>query len=180
MLKTNQHDELRDEISRAEARHELSEFHALNFHALLAIIEGSDLAIDYLEMADASAGSPYELALVSESFAVYDLSNGNALSAARRCLNTLSHIQQTEGLWSRLLLALYRLGDVEAIDVTLEGFTKLDEESHGRLIDLISIEPDLSEIRQRPAFQQLIARRHVSQPHAALTNHDPPDRRLLA
>src|SRR6185436_6118382 len=51
LLDTGRYEELRDELARAELAGQLSEFHALNLHAILAVTEGSESASDYLEMA---------------------------------------------------------------------------------------------------------------------------------
>src|SRR5580765_6432283 len=61
-LKTHQHAEFRHELARAELSGEISEFYALSFQAVLAMAEGSELATEYLEMAEAVASSPYERA----------------------------------------------------------------------------------------------------------------------
>jgi hypothetical protein len=61
----------------------------------------------------------------------------------------------------RLLIALYRLGDVDAVDTTLQRFTNLDDESHDRLIDLLSSDPELREVRTRPAFTRLVLSRSL-------------------
>jgi hypothetical protein len=55
-----------EELLRAELAGELSEFEALRRQAVLAMAEGSALAIEYLEMAEAAAASPEERALVAE------------------------------------------------------------------------------------------------------------------
>jgi len=162
LLRTRRYEELRDELVRAELAEELSEFHALNFHAILAMVEGSGFASDYLEMAEAVATSPHERAVLAETLAAYDLLRGNPSAAAERCLAALDHVCQTEGLWNNLLLALYRLGDVEALDATLRSFARLDDECTARLVKWLSTNPDLREIHTRPAFIELLNR------HAAM------------
>src|ERR1041384_2604142 len=152
-----QYDEFRVELARAELAHEISEFYALSFQAILAVTEGAEFARDYLEMAEAVASSPYELAIVAEGRAAYDLLRGNPFAAAERCLATLEHVHQTEGLWIKLLIALCRLGDTETIDATLRKFAELNDECTARLVGLLSSEPGLRDIHARPAFQQLLA-----------------------
>ena len=66
LLKARRYEELSAELARAELAQELSEFHALNFQAILSAIEGSEFASDYLEMAEAVASSPYERAVIAE------------------------------------------------------------------------------------------------------------------
>jgi hypothetical protein len=95
---------LRGELLRAELAGEISEFHALNFQAILAMAEDSGHAGDYLEMAEAIASSPHEQAIVAEHRTTYDLLQGDPLTAARRCLSALEHVCQTEALWRNLLV----------------------------------------------------------------------------
>jgi hypothetical protein len=81
--------ELREELASAEIAGEISEFCALTCQAILAVVEGSGFANDYLEMAEAVASSPYELAIIAESLATYDSSRENPSTAAERCLAIL-------------------------------------------------------------------------------------------
>ena len=125
----------------------------------MAVVEGSEFASDYLEMAETVASSPYELAVLAESLAAHDLLQGKPLAAAERCLITLDQVCQTEGLWINLLIALYRLGDMGTIDATLQSFAQLNDEYTVRLVRLLSSEPDLREVCLRPAFRLLMTRR---------------------
>jgi len=156
-LRTRRYDEFRGELARAEIAEELSEFYVLNYQATLAVAEGSGFAGEYLEMAEMVASSPYELAVIAETRAAYDLRQGNPVIAAERCLTTLEHVHQTEGLWTHLLIALLHLGEVETIDATLQRFTQLNDECTARLVGVLSSEPGLHDVRARPAFQQLLA-----------------------
>jgi tetratricopeptide (TPR) repeat protein len=164
-LRTHRHEEFRDELARAEMAGELSEFYVLNFQAILAVMEDSEFANDYLEMAEAVAASPYELAVIAENRAAHDLLRGNPVAAAEHCLATLDHVHQTEGLWNNLLIALYRLGDTEAVDATLRSFTRLNDECTARLVALLSSEPDLRDVRTRPAFRELLNRPTTTEAH---------------
>lgn len=155
-LKQSRYAEFRHELARAELDGEISEFYALSFQAVLAMAEGSELAADYLEMAEAVASSPYEHAIIAEDRAAYDLLHDDPSAAAERCLATLDRVHQTEGLWVNLLIALYRLGQVETIDATLRCLTQLDGECTTRIVGLVSTDPDLRDVRARPAFQQLL------------------------
>lgn len=157
-LQARRYDAFRDELARAELAGEISEFYALNYQAILAVVEQSEFASDYLEMARAAASSPYELAVIAENRAAHDLLQGDPLAAATHCLATLDHVYQTEGLWNNLLIALYRLGEVEAIDATLRSFTRLNDECTARLVRVLSSDPDLREVRARPAFRELLDR----------------------
>jgi hypothetical protein len=157
-LRTHRHAEFRHELARAELAGEISEFYALSFEAVLAMAEGSELAAEYLEMAEAVASSPYERAIIAEDRAAYDLLHDNPSAAAARCLATLDQVHQTEGLWVSLLIALYRLGKVATIDATLRRLTRLDGECTTRIVGRLSIDPDLHGVRSRPAFQQLVGR----------------------
>jgi hypothetical protein len=159
LLKTREYEEFRSELAQAEMAGEISEFYALNSQAILAVVEGSVFANEYLEMAEAVASSPYELAVIAENRAAYDLLQGNPLAAAEHCLVTLEHVHQTEGLWNNLLIALYRLGDVATIDATLRSFTQLSDECAARLVGVLASEPDLREVRGRPAFKELLNKR---------------------
>jgi hypothetical protein len=158
-LEARRYDEFRGEVARAELAGDISEFYALSFQAVLAMAEGSELASEYLEMAEAVASSPYELAIIAEDRAAYDLLQGDPFAAAERCLATLDHVHQTEGLWVNLLIALYRLGKVDTIDATLRRLTRLDGECTARILGLLSTDPDLRDVRARPAFKQLLERR---------------------
>jgi len=158
LLKTQQYEQIGDELDRAEMAEEIPEFYILDFRAILAMVDGSELASDYLEMAEAVAASPRELAIAAEHRAAHELLRGDPLTAAKRCMVTLEQICQTEGLWNNLLIALYRLGEVEAIDATLRSFAQLSEECTTRLVRLLLSEPDLSEVRARPAFTNLLGR----------------------
>jgi hypothetical protein len=155
-LRTHRHAEFRHELARAELAGEISEFYALSFQAVLAMAEGSELAAEYLEMAEAVASSPYERAIIAEDRAAYDLLHDNPSAAAARCLATLDQVHQTEGLWVSLLIALYRLGKVATIDATLQRLTRLDGECTTRIVGRLSTDPDLHGVRARPAFQQLL------------------------
>jgi hypothetical protein len=124
LLKGSRHEEFRCELTRAESKGEISEFYALSFHAILAIVEGSELASDYLEMAEAVAGSPYERLVATENWATYDLWHALPRAAVERCLATLDHLCQNEQLWKDLLIALCRLGDIESIEATLRSLTQ--------------------------------------------------------
>jgi len=159
LLRQRRYQEFREELARTELAEEISEFYVLNFHGLLAIVEGSEFASDYLEMAEAMASSPYETAILAESLAAHDLLRGNPLAAAERCLAILDHICQTEDLRINLLIALYRLGDMWTIDATLQNLAQLDDEYAARLVRALSSEPDLCEMCSRPAFRQLMTRR---------------------
>jgi hypothetical protein len=159
LLDSRRHDEFRDELARAELSGRISEFHALNFHAILAALEGSETAADYLDMAEVVASSPYELAVIAENRSAHELLQGDPLAAAERCVATLDHICQTEGLWINLLIALYRLGELDAIDATLRGFMRLNDECTARLIGRLSTEPDLRDLRTRSTFRQLMDQR---------------------
>lgn len=124
LLRGSRHDEFRGELARAEGAGEISEFYALSFHAILAIVEGSELASDYLEMAEAVASSPYERVVVAENWATFDLWQESPRAATERCLATLDHLYQNEHLWKDLLIALCRLGDIESIEATLRSLTE--------------------------------------------------------
>lgn len=159
LLKQRRYQELREELARAELAEEISEFYVLNFHGLLAIVEGSEFASDYLEMAETVASSHYEMAILAESLAAHDLLRGNPRAAAERCLATLDHVCQIEGLWIHLLIALYRLGDMGMIDATLRSLAQLNDDYVARLVRSLSSEPDLREVCSRPAFSELMTRR---------------------
>ena len=161
LLKMNRYFEFRSRLGHAELFGHISEFHGLNFRAILAVLEGSPHAVDYLDMAEAAARSPYERAMIAENRAAYDLLCGNPIEAAERCLVALDHICQTEGLWNNLIIALYRLGEVETVDATLRSFMRLDPECSRRLVGLLSSEPDLQEVRARPAFKELLRGRTI-------------------
>jgi hypothetical protein len=156
LSRARRYGELRDELARAEIAEEIPEFYALSFQAILAMSEGSELAGEYLEMAEAVAGSPYEAAIVAEHRAAHDLLQGNPFAAAERCLANLDYVCQTEELWNKLLIALHRLGEVETIDATLRSFARLSDECTARLVPMLLSEPELREVRTRPAFRELL------------------------
>jgi len=162
LLKTHQYKQIRHELDRAELAEDLPEFYILDLRAILAMLEGSDLAGDYLELAEAVAASPREVAIAAEHRAAHELQRGDPFAAAKRCMVTLERIWQTEGLWNNLLIALHRLGEVDTIDATLRSFARLNEECSARLVRLLLSEPDLREVRARPAFADLLERRIVA------------------
>jgi hypothetical protein len=125
-LSASRYDEFRDGLARAESEGELPEFYALSFHALLAMSERSELASDYLEMAEAVASSPYEKVIVAENRITYEVMQDSPRAAAERCRATLAHLQHNEHLWKDLLSALCRLGNMESIEATLRGLTEQD------------------------------------------------------
>ncbi|HEX3766219.1 MAG TPA: hypothetical protein VHW23_46320 [Kofleriaceae bacterium] len=172
-LKQCRYAEFRHALARAELDGEISEFYALSFQAVLAMAEGSELAADYLEMAEAVASSPYEQAVIAEDRAAYDLLHDNPSAAAERCLATLDRVHQTEGLWVHLLIALYRLGKVETIDATLRCLTQLDGECTTRIVGLLSTDPDLHDVRARPAFQQLLGQHPPAETSRSGPSGDP-------
>lgn len=159
LLKTRRYEEFREELARAEIAEEITEFHALNFQAILAMVEGSEHASDYLEMAEAVAASLCERAVLAESQAAHDLLHGNPFAAAERCLAAIDHVCQTEKLWCNLLIALNRLGEVKTIDAMLRSLARLDGECTARLMRLLLSESDLHDIRTRLAFKELLGRR---------------------
>jgi hypothetical protein len=78
LLTAGAYEPLRDALVHAELAGEISELHALNFHAMLAAIERSECARDYLEMAEAAAQTPSERAMVAETWATYRRSTDTA------------------------------------------------------------------------------------------------------
>lgn len=172
-LKQGRYAAFRHELARAELDGEISEFYALSFQAVLAMAEDSEHAADYLEMAEAVASSPYEQAIIAEDRAAYDLLHDDPSAAAERCLATLDRVHQTEGLWVNLLIALYRLGQVETIDATLRRLTRLDGECTTRIVGRLSTDPDLCDVRARPAFQQLLGQHMPCEANRAGPGGDP-------
>ncbi len=124
LLESSQYDAYRSELARAEVDGELSEFYALSYQAILAMTEGSELASDYLEMAEAAAASPYELVVAAENRTTYDLLEDTPRAAIERCLATLDNLDQNEHLWRDLLMAVCRLGDIDSIETTLRNLTE--------------------------------------------------------
>ena len=98
--------ELHRELARAELSGEISELEALGLQAILAMAAGSEFAVDYLEMADAVASSPQELALTARTRAMCELLRDHLPDPAARA----------ECLWSNLLFALSRVGNRDSID----------------------------------------------------------------
>jgi len=112
--------EFREELESAELAGEISEFCALTCQAILAIVEGSEFANDYLEMAEAVVSSPCELTTTTESLATYDSSQRNASTAVDRCLAALDHTFRLRSL-EQPIFKPYRLHQVEMIDVVLQS-----------------------------------------------------------
>jgi hypothetical protein len=156
LLKTRQYERFREELRQSEAAGELPEFYVLDFQAIVAMIEGTDLVNDYLEMAEAVAASPHEVAIVAEHRAAYGLLRGDPHSAVERCLATLDHDDRSGGLWTNLPVTPGHLGEVETIDAALQRFAPLDEECASRLLRLLSSEPELWEVHARPASRDLL------------------------
>jgi hypothetical protein len=108
------HDELHGEVARAELAGRISELHALGFHAILAMAEGSEFASDYLDMAELVASSPCERAAAAEWRATHDWLQANPL-AVTECCHAIGHHDRTVALGNDLLIALCRLGERETI-----------------------------------------------------------------
>jgi hypothetical protein len=94
LLQQARYAEFRAELARAELSRTLSELWVLSFHALLAILERSGFAPDYLEMAEVVAASPWEHAFLAEVWASHEMSQGDRVAAVGRCLDTLGQLQQ--------------------------------------------------------------------------------------
>jgi hypothetical protein len=155
LLENRHYHELCDELAQAEILEEISEFDALNLQAMLALIEGSEFAMEYLEMAEIVASTPRELAIVMESLAVHDLMQGSYLAAAERCVTTLEQVFQTEGLWVNLLIALARIGDMDTISLVLEKLVQLGEPGSAEVASWLFSEPDLRELCVQSASRLL-------------------------
>jgi hypothetical protein len=108
------YDEFHGEVARAELDGRISELHALGFHAILAMAEGSEFASDYLDMAELVASSPSELAAAAEWRATHDWLQANPHSGEERC-HAIDHHDRTMALGNDLLMTLCRLGEREAI-----------------------------------------------------------------
>lgn len=102
-------------LRRAELGGDLSEFCAVSLHAILEMSEQSDFAIDYLEMAEAVAVSPYERAIASETRMAYDWLKASPPSVLDGVAATLAHDGHTAMLWNRLVVALSCLGEPTVI-----------------------------------------------------------------
>lgn len=101
------------EIARAERDAEISEFHALACHALLAMAEGSGFAADYLEMAEAVAASASERAAVASARSAHDWIRARPSGTLRCLARALGHDHEARALWRHLQRALHRLGRLE-------------------------------------------------------------------
>jgi hypothetical protein len=159
LLARAEYTQFRRVLAHAELSNLLSQVYVLSFHALLAIIEGSDLARDYLEMAEAVARSPRERATLAESWATYELRRDNPAAAAQRCLSTLANVWQTEELWITLLVALDRMGDTAMIDATLRCFAVAEDATWARLVHSVSARAGLREVRKRSAYRDFVLRK---------------------
>ena len=65
--------QLERRLARAELDGEISEFCSLSLRSVVAMLEGSEFAADYLGMAEAVAVSPHERAFVTSTRLLYDL-----------------------------------------------------------------------------------------------------------
>jgi hypothetical protein len=139
-------DEFRRDLARAELAGEISEFHALVCHAILALADGSELAADYLMMAEAVAASPHERAVVAETRTTQDLQHDEPFAAAERCLTTLDRGCSTFGLWKNLLIALCRLGDTRTVHAALRRLAALDDAGTARLVDALACDLELLDL----------------------------------
>lgn len=106
--------ELYGYLADAEFRGELSEFYALAIQATLAISEKSEFSTDYLEMAEAVTSSHIERGIIAEIRVTYDWLKSKPNAATECFQETLGDDCQAGELWGRLLVALCRLGGVEA------------------------------------------------------------------
>lgn len=113
--------EFRSALANAELTEEISEFSALCFQAVLAIAEGSEFALDYLEMSSAAAASTSESTIVASIQNAYDLAQDDPDAASERCLTIIGQLCQTEELCRGLIIAVARLGDVKVISAVERG-----------------------------------------------------------
>ena len=84
------------EITQAELEGSISEFYALNFRAILGMIEESseEFVNHYLGMAELVASSPFELTIITENRSIYSSLQADSLTAAERCLACIERLCQ--------------------------------------------------------------------------------------
>ena len=111
--------EFRRELTRAELSGEISELCALSFQGVLAIVEGTPLVDDYLQMARSLALSTSEESLLRRIEVVHRLTQDSAPSAATQCIALIARLCSTPSLRHALSLALLSIGDQGAIDAVL-------------------------------------------------------------
>jgi hypothetical protein len=112
--------DLNGQLAHAEATGTLSEFDALAFQAVLAMAEGSEFAREYLDMAEAVAGSTYEQATIAEARATYELLRDNPPGRA-------VHAEQR---WRSVVAALCGIDDMATMDVILRALTDRASRGH--------------------------------------------------
>jgi hypothetical protein len=108
------------ELARAELVGTISEFQALSLQAVLAIAEESEFALEYLDMAEAVAGSPIELAALSGWRATFEWLQANPISHAE-CLGATSSQDESFAIDAELLIELCCAG---AADSSVAGNAK--------------------------------------------------------
>lgn len=132
LLASRRWQDLRVQITRAELDREISELHALCWHARLAVGERSAQVTDYLEMAMVVAGDPCERAVVEEVAASHELACGSPFAAAERCIPVLEHGWHAKGLWRQLAFALIQLGQLGVVDAMADRLRRLGSRSRHR------------------------------------------------
>ena len=135
----------------AELAGEITELGALVAHAIVSMAEGSDVAADYLEMAEAVASSPEERQLVFECRSSFRLLQPDSRSAAQQCVIFFDRFPP-HGLFKDLLLALCYL-DREAIDAALREAPTVDGPATRRLVTKLPslVGPHRRAVTLRPA-----------------------------
>jgi hypothetical protein len=93
------------ELARAELVGTISEFQALSLQAILAIAEESEFANEYLDMAEAVAVSPIELAAISGWRTTSEWLQANSISHAE-CLDATSSQDEALAIDAELLIEL--------------------------------------------------------------------------
>jgi hypothetical protein len=110
---SRRYNELHGYLGRGELAGEISEFCALSILALLEMSEESELAIDYLNMAEMVASSPQERAIVAETRIAHDWLQADPAGTTRSSQTLLVHDCQAAELCDALVLALRALGEIE-------------------------------------------------------------------
>jgi hypothetical protein len=100
-----------DQLSELELTGEISEFSALCLHAVLASSVDGELAIEYLEMAEAVSSSSSERAIGTDIRAAFDWLQSSPSATTDSIQTILVQDCHAGPLWNELTIALRQLWD---------------------------------------------------------------------
>jgi hypothetical protein len=104
----------------------------------------------FLGLAEEAATTVHHKMVVVENRASLDLLRGDVHKAVAGYVHALT-VRHTETLWANLLIALDRIGAEDAVDAVLVTIGRIGTP---RLLEMVSVDEDLTNVRSRAAYQQ--------------------------